>query len=111
MPEPVSRYHSPLAPEGSTPAACQRLHSPSCRCRNRWAREANAALASAIDLSAAAASLVPPILAGSAVGPDDHEVVVHDVEALDPIAGGDEFLLIGLGMHEQDVAIAVLGRS
>ena len=58
MPEPVSRYQSPLAPAGSTPASCQRLSS------FLWVpesspREANGALASAIFSSAAAASLVP----------------------------------------------------
>ena len=38
--------------------------------------------------------------------PDQDEVVVHDVEALHAEAVGDELLLLGLGVHEDDVGIA-----
>ena len=38
--------------------------------------------------------------------PDQHEVVVHHLEALDAVALGDEFLLGGLGVHEDHVGVA-----
>jgi hypothetical protein len=68
MPEPVSRYQDPLADATSTPALCHSATS------FLWVpelspREANGTLASAIILSATAASFMPLTFAGSVGGP------------------------------------------
>ena len=38
--------------------------------------------------------------------PDQHEVVVHHLEALHAVAFGDELLLERLGVHEHHVGVA-----
>ena len=72
----------------------------------RSPRETNGAFAASILRSAATMSLPPPICAGSDLRTDQHEVVVHDREALHALAFGQELLLGGLGVHEDDVGIA-----
>ena len=64
----------------------------------------------AIASIAAVVSSEPFTPAGSASGPDDDEVVVHDVLALLAEAVRDELLLVGLGVHEQDVGVLVLAE-
>ena len=43
---------------------------------------------------------------GIACRPGDHEVVVHDVAAVDAVAVGDELILAGAVVHEQRVGVA-----
>ena len=108
MPEPVSRYQVPLAALASTPAACHSF------CSALWVplsspREANGALGRR-DLPQGGRGVGRAGDAGGvALGADDDEVVVHDVEALHALSVGDELLLVGLGMDEQHVAVAVAG--
>ena len=109
MPEPVSRYQVPLAAATSTPASS---HSASSAL---WVplsspREANGALAAAIFAERRDGVLAALDAGRIGRGPDDHEVVVHDLVALDPEAVGDELLLGRLVVHEQHVGIAVLGE-
>ena len=110
MPMPVSRYQVPLAGLASTPASCHSwssallvpLSSP---------REANGACAVGDLLEGLDHVLEPGDAGRIGGGPDNDEVVVHHVEALHAPALGDELLLVGLGVHEQHVAVAVLRRS
>lgn len=43
-------------------------------------------------------------------GSDDHEVVVHERNALGAVAVRDEFLLQGLGVHQDQVHAPLLGN-
>jgi hypothetical protein len=50
---------------------------------------------------------IPALDAGGiALRPDQHEVVVHHVKALDAESFGEEFFLLRFGMHEHHVGIA-----
>jgi hypothetical protein len=104
MPEPVSRYQGPFLVEvdaGGLPVA--------------QLGGVGAALVAARDEGRLGrfdrfAQAFEDVLAGRlgrvGLGADDDEVVVHDFLALDAEALGDELLLGGLVMHEDDVGIA-----
>ena len=68
MPEPVSRYQGPFCLAMSMPAAFQSCSSAKC-VPLLSPREANAALLWRILFKAATISLLPPIPAGSDLGP------------------------------------------
>src|SRR6185503_9475223 len=68
IPEPVSRYHAPLAAARSMPASFQKRSSAAC-VPLLSPRDANGVFAAAIAFTAATVSLDPLILAGSAAGP------------------------------------------
>ena len=73
-------------------------------------RETKGAPASAICVKAAAASVPPPMPAGSSGGPTMTKVVVHHVLAAHAVAGLHEGILPGAGMHQQHVGVAVLAQ-
>ena len=107
MPVPASRYQLPEAALASTPASFQ-SRSPTC---------AGAAVVAARDerrlgvgdLLEGGDHVLGAGDAGRVLAEPDHdEVVVHDVEALDAAALGDELFLRRLVVHEQHVAVAVL---
>ena len=90
MPEPVSRYHGALLRgrgrrRRPSSSAARRRACRSCRRARRTAPSRPRSSS-----APRAMSLPPATFAGSRLRPDQHEVVVHDVAALDAVALGDE---------------------
>ena len=98
----------PLAALASTPAACHSFSSALCVPLSS-PREAKGALGGGDLLQGSGDVGHAGNPGGIALGADDDEVVVHDIEALHALAVGDELLLVGLGVHEQHVTVTVAG--
>ena len=104
MPCPISRYQAPFAAAISMPACLPQRKLGRMRAGLVAARDERRALC-LIVFSAVSMSL-PPTPRRIALRPDQHEIVVHDVEALHAKAFGEELLLRRLGVHEHHVGVA-----
>ena len=89
---------------GCRPTSTAEAPSDWCRCRRRGWRTWR--LRAAICMSALRASFRPRICAGSVLGPDDDEIVVHHVAAIDAEAVGDELVLADAIMHQERIGVA-----